>query len=410
MRCAEGINFEHVRRILSEMAAAFRFVQCPSQLARTRRRGTATGPIAAVAAPASQFHAIDRSFPGIEVAIEEPPVFVVRGALSNDACDALVKAAEAGQMPPVSYDNSVHLDMHRLRPLPLMVAVGAAIPAWHAAEAGGDAAAVLAAFAGAAAVGGASVAALCWAAVEILQATVGRNIFTGSKWNAARVEGDIAAERAVEDFFRFVEILLSTSRDLCERPLVTRYAVGEEQKVHLDARPAGDASMAQFEASGGQRLVQVRICRNLACRVRLSRCPGLFLPPNLFPPTSSAAFADRRLYQEPRSWRRDTIPPSGAQWIRHAAHKGDRPTSSPCPHRTPVQMTTHAILSNQGHLLPPSLPLPARITSALPTPPRFPDPPTSLLTQQPNATHVRTPPTIPLPAQGSCYPQHPSQG
>ena len=227
---------------------------------------------------------IDRQFPGLEVVHEDPPVFVVRDFLSPEQCRAVVEAAESRSLPPVAYDNSVHLDLSRLRALPLLVAVGSCIPARHALEGAGDLAAAAQAFGASFALGCAGAAALAVAATRAVELSIGGAVFTGSKWSATALlaqdgapggraraaaaagggeaAGGVAgrhpvAAGGVRDFVDKAAGLLALPASHLEPPLVTRYGPGEQQRVHLDARPAGDLERGAFADTGGQRLAQV---------------------------------------------------------------------------------------------------------------------------------------------------------
>jgi hypothetical protein len=189
----------------------------------------------------------------------------------------------------------VLLDTHRLWPLALVVAVGAAFDTLH----GGAAAAALAAGGGSgpgALAAAAAPALLKWAAgVGTLvgaahvaaRRAIGGRVFTGTKWTVASLFGrsssdaggssgdaggsngdaggssdaseQAAARAAAARFVRATAALLGTPPAHLEPPTVTRYQSGQQQRVHFDGRPAGDPSgLAEFMAAGGQRLVQAR--------------------------------------------------------------------------------------------------------------------------------------------------------
>ena len=46
-----------------------------------------------------------RHYPGLKLVHEEPPVYIARGFLPPGDCEALRRAAEAGQLPRLQYDN-----------------------------------------------------------------------------------------------------------------------------------------------------------------------------------------------------------------------------------------------------------------------------------------------------------------
>lgn len=62
-----------------------------------RRRPNLPPPFHLAASP--------RHYPGLELVHEEPPVYVACGFLAAEDCDALRRAAEAGQLPRLEYDN-----------------------------------------------------------------------------------------------------------------------------------------------------------------------------------------------------------------------------------------------------------------------------------------------------------------
>ena len=129
---------------------------------------------------------IEQHFPGLQRVHDEPPVYIARGFLSDDDCQLLRQAAEAGQLQGLHYDNAVLLDTYRLWPLLLVVAAGSSFDCWHALQVGpGAAAAALTPDALAAAVGpallrwAAGVGMLLGAALAAANWAVGGKVFTG---------------------------------------------------------------------------------------------------------------------------------------------------------------------------------------------------------------------------------------
>lgn len=200
---------------------------------------------------------IDARYPGLELVHAEPPVYVIHNFLAPGHCHALKQAALAGQLPTAAYNDAVLFDYQRLRYLGFVVAAGAVAQGLLTWQHGASLDAVLVS---------AATAAACWAgaaaalAVSMKAAvaykTKGR-CFTGSKWSTGSLQPGNPAAEATEAFVNNVCSLLRTEPCKLEVPLVTRYAVGEYQRVHVDARPPGDSQgAASWLAAGGQRLVQ----------------------------------------------------------------------------------------------------------------------------------------------------------
>ena len=130
----------------------------------------------------------------------EPPVYIAHDFLSADDCAALRRAAEAGQLPYLAYDNAVLVDTHRLLLLLPVVAAGAGFDAWQAllahsgAGGGGDAAVTAAALAAAAGPAllhwSAGVGLLVAAALGGMRAFVGGRVFTGGWRCGAGASGE----------------------------------------------------------------------------------------------------------------------------------------------------------------------------------------------------------------------------
>lgn len=112
-------------------------------------------------------------------------MYVARGLLSDADCRLLRRAAEAGQLPGLPYDNSVLLNTHRLWPLLAVVAAGAGFDAWRelAAAGGGTLPAVAAAVAPALARWALGVGALLGGALAAARLAIGGKVFTGA-WGA----------------------------------------------------------------------------------------------------------------------------------------------------------------------------------------------------------------------------------
>lgn len=195
----------------------------------------------------------------------EPPVFVVKGLVDAAEAAALVDAARSGDLPPVAYEDEVLIDWRtlvpRLAPLVLVAALPRTLRAW---EATGEAPAALAAFAGAAGLAAAAAGALALLGRWAVERSVGGRVFTGTKWDACGAPENSAAASARDAFRRRLGRLLVADPRRFERPTVTRYVAGEEQRVHSDARIAGDTPerLAEYAASGGQRLVQCVVYLN----------------------------------------------------------------------------------------------------------------------------------------------------
>jgi hypothetical protein len=68
----------------------------------------------------------------------------------------------------------------------------------------------------------------------------------------------------MKSFAEQIELLTGRSRRSFERPLVTRYLEGDQQRRHFDARVKGDSALGDFTGSGqlGQRLVQCVVYLN----------------------------------------------------------------------------------------------------------------------------------------------------
>ena len=154
-------------------------------------------------------------------------MYVVRGVLSAAECDALRQAAETGQLPPLAYEQSVLLDVHRLAPLLLVVAAGAAFDTWHglggAAAAGGavPAEVLLAAAAPALAKWSAAVGCVAAAALAGVKWALGGKVFTGAKWSTAGIDINHPAAPAVARFLRANAALLGgVPLDRMEPPTV----------------------------------------------------------------------------------------------------------------------------------------------------------------------------------------------
>lgn len=121
-------------------------------------------------------------FPGgLECLHEEPPVFLASSFLSESECEALVGAAREGRLAHLPYENRVLIDTSRLWPLGGIIAAGAGLQAWQAAQhdpscsSSSIAAAAVAGLLQWLALAAAAVAGVQWLA----QRVTGARIFTG---------------------------------------------------------------------------------------------------------------------------------------------------------------------------------------------------------------------------------------
>ena len=73
----------------------------------------------------------------------------------------------------------------------------------------------------------------------------------------------MGADPVYDQFLARLERVLQTRREAFEVPLLTRYAEGDRQLVHDDARRPGSKDFAAFMRHGGQREV---------CIVRVAGC------------------------------------------------------------------------------------------------------------------------------------------
>jgi hypothetical protein len=189
----------------------------------------------------------------------------------------------------------VLIDTHKLWPLLIVIAAGAAFDTLHS---GGAAASdpsslpALATLALALLKWSAAVGGLLAAAHFGARHAIGGRVFSGTKWTvanlfrprggdgrAAQLDGGkpqreladpvadpAAAAAAARAFVLSTSALLATLPSHLEPPTVTRYREGQQQRVHFDGRPAGDPSgLQEFLAAGGQRLVQVGVQMCLVC-------------------------------------------------------------------------------------------------------------------------------------------------
>jgi len=199
----------------------------------------------------------------VEALSEEPPVYVARNVLSDEACEVIIKAAEAGNLDEVAYDQGVSVNFDRLRLLLPLVLVATALPVHTAAEAGLGAAECACVGATALGAGLAGVAVLTAAVRAVVEASIGGKVFVGTKWDANSGDSPRVGE-AVDSAMSQIERLTGRSRKAFENPLVTRYREGDRQRRHFDARLSGDAELAEFVTAGhlGQRLVQCVVYLN----------------------------------------------------------------------------------------------------------------------------------------------------
>mmetsp|Transcript_1281 Transcript_1281/g.4742 ORF Transcript_1281/g.4742 Transcript_1281/m.4742 type:complete len:334 (-) Transcript_1281:531-1532(-) len=215
---------------------------------------------ASTAAPPTQFLPLKLSDwndgADVDLLHEEPPVYLVRNVLTKEQCEDLIAAGESGVLEQVEYEQAVELDMERLKLLAPLAAVAGVPQTLSALERGGGAGdAFLAFFLSAAAFGGFALA-LAQAVRGAVAARTPR-VFSGTKWDASSGSAGAPSWAATCAFLDAVERLTGRAYTCAEVPTLTRYAPGEEQRTHIDARSAGDGKGAEFASSGGQRLVQV---------------------------------------------------------------------------------------------------------------------------------------------------------
>lgn len=211
----------------------------------------------------------------------EPPVYLLLNFVPSGDCDALVAAADADTaLPSVQYEEAVRLDVSRLAMLTPLALVAGCVPAaqTHAAHASGGLAEVAMAYScGVAAFVAGAAMLTCAATAAVSHA---QRIFTGSKWAlgvpdgsegtlargspAASTHHTVALAQEANVCFRercaALCRLRPTEHTRLETTLLTRYRAGERQRVHEDARLAGDSDVqatAAFHAAGGQRLAQI---------------------------------------------------------------------------------------------------------------------------------------------------------
>eukprot|EP00746_Dinoflagellata_sp_MGD_P136864 gnl/MRDRNA2_/MRDRNA2_70718_c0_seq1.p1 gnl/MRDRNA2_/MRDRNA2_70718_c0~~gnl/MRDRNA2_/MRDRNA2_70718_c0_seq1.p1 ORF type:complete len:463 (+),score=83.62 gnl/MRDRNA2_/MRDRNA2_70718_c0_seq1:92-1480(+) len=209
------------------------------------------------------------SWEGAELLNLDPQAWLMRGVLSNEQCDTLVSSAASGELEEFAYEQpgaGVLVKWNEIAPrlaaLSLLAGANRAFALLQQGEQVLDAI-----------VAGSAVASLfCGVALGLANAgkaaagaAVGGKVFTGTKWRGASVKKGSAAAAAVERFVGTLENALLCDRSTMEPLIVTRYRVGEQQRVHTDARLPVDAErLAQYLESGGQRLVQA-VCYLKSC-------------------------------------------------------------------------------------------------------------------------------------------------
>eukprot|EP00877_Chromochloris_zofingiensis_P004495 jgi/Chrzof1/14046/Cz08g22140.t1 len=181
--------------------------------------------------------------------------------LSPNHCQALIKAAERNQLSEAQYNDAVLFDYQRLTPLCLVVLAGTTVDVLHCLASGtsteGQLWTALKGF-------------VCWTALTLglaalvktlVELHIKGQVFSGTKWSTTTIP--LAAATARDAFMHQLSKVLDMPSTRFELPLITRYRRGEQQRVHVDARPPGDSQGVQeFLKCGGQRLVQCVVYLN----------------------------------------------------------------------------------------------------------------------------------------------------
>eukprot|EP00747_Dinoflagellata_sp_TGD_P171200 gnl/TRDRNA2_/TRDRNA2_204721_c0_seq1.p1 gnl/TRDRNA2_/TRDRNA2_204721_c0~~gnl/TRDRNA2_/TRDRNA2_204721_c0_seq1.p1 ORF type:complete len:408 (+),score=56.14 gnl/TRDRNA2_/TRDRNA2_204721_c0_seq1:76-1299(+) len=208
-------------------------------------------------------HAL-HTWEGAELLSADPEAWILRRVLNSDECHALVHSAEAGQLRWEDYrqpEGGVLLQWDDLLPrLALLSSVAGVTRATALLQHGEPMQDAL--------IAGIAVAgAFCALASGLAQgvrtataAALGGKVFTGTKWYGLSAERGSAAAATIERFVTTLEQALLCDRRTLEPPTVTRYRVGEQQRVHVDARVYD----TDFRSDGGQRLVQA-VCYLKSC-------------------------------------------------------------------------------------------------------------------------------------------------
>eukprot|EP00276_Gloeochaete_wittrockiana_P006324 CAMPEP_0184662952 /NCGR_PEP_ID=MMETSP0308-20130426/45774_1 /TAXON_ID=38269 /ORGANISM="Gloeochaete witrockiana, Strain SAG 46.84" /LENGTH=332 /DNA_ID=CAMNT_0027105333 /DNA_START=87 /DNA_END=1082 /DNA_ORIENTATION=+ len=189
-----------------------------------------------------KYPAIDLTFPAITLLNEEPPIFRIKGMLSEEECDLYWSSVSE----EVGYD-----PINRNRLYPLLIPVASAwslVPLMH----GGGWSDVMVAFA-CSMLGIASVAFMM---SKVVHKAIDRGdkFFTGTKWtiNSSR---SLKLKNVHERYLQSLERLLKVDRSVFEPPTVTYYGPGEFQRAHLDTRTS--KPWFAYRLAGGQRLANI---------------------------------------------------------------------------------------------------------------------------------------------------------
>lgn len=199
----------------------------------------------------------------------EPPVWLVRDVVNASDREALIRLGRNELRREVTYTGSVVVfDEERVWPLYLVPFLSAA---FQYVFRGGDLAATIVGFIGAALAAVALKTLIAWL-FESGVATGGRGgaRFQGKKWQLVPFQekdaelGDDACFRLLK---RVQALTGAPSLQHLEPPLLTRYREGDGQSVHIDSheRPGPDAdaeALQSFRAKGGQRIVQCLVYLN----------------------------------------------------------------------------------------------------------------------------------------------------
>eukprot|EP00467_Chlorarachnion_reptans_P016312 CAMPEP_0114503692 /NCGR_PEP_ID=MMETSP0109-20121206/9790_1 /TAXON_ID=29199 /ORGANISM="Chlorarachnion reptans, Strain CCCM449" /LENGTH=401 /DNA_ID=CAMNT_0001681751 /DNA_START=191 /DNA_END=1396 /DNA_ORIENTATION=- len=212
---------------------------------------------------------INLEAPGVRVLNEEPPVYMVDNFLETSECDALIEAAESGELEQVKYSGAfVLLDHKRLWPIFPMIFLSA-VPGSHALGSppsietfekylqvlGPNALLV------------GTMILLVPRIIETLTPILTKSSgaqFKGAKWvGIGALDESHPAKRAQESLLKRAEDLFYARRKQFERPTVTRYQKGQGQAVHSDAYPPAEpGKLQEYLAGGGQRLAQCLVYLN----------------------------------------------------------------------------------------------------------------------------------------------------
>uniref|UniRef100_A0A7S4B109 Fe2OG dioxygenase domain-containing protein n=1 Tax=Chrysotila carterae TaxID=13221 RepID=A0A7S4B109_CHRCT len=195
-----------------------------------------------------------KSYFDIEILHHDPPVYRIPDFLNSDECRAIIEAAQS-EMTEVPYTDGILIDKTKL---------------WPLAPLGLMASVLLAACTERTAIEAAVQVAAAYSALSLMLATLSMasmrlrlfRCFTGTKWST-QLQRPSHAQRThatVEPFLEHACALFRVSPDRFEVPTVTKYAVGQFQREHTDARVACDSlGLDEFSASGGQRLAQLLV-------------------------------------------------------------------------------------------------------------------------------------------------------